>query len=105
MREFEKLPVVVFTNAYVANMIHEALAAGATGVYNKSAITPRQIIDVLDGLLSPEKAIANASKGISATSDKTDGASLNGKDDSNFQKELLTTFMSTATSAVSEMRK
>jgi len=106
MREFEKLPVVVFTNAYVANMIHEALAAGATGVYNKSAITPRQIIDVLDGLLSPEKAIANASRGISAATEKADGASaLNNKDDSNFQKELLTTFMSTATSAVSEMRK
>src|SRR5687767_15861157 len=45
VREFEKLPVVVFTNAYVANMIHESISAGASGVYNKSTATPRQIID------------------------------------------------------------
>jgi len=32
VREFEKLPVVVFTNAYVANMIHESFSAGASAV-------------------------------------------------------------------------
>src|SRR5258705_29659 len=53
VREFEKLPIVVFTNAYVANMIHEAFASGASAVYNKSTVTPRQIIDVLSNMLSP----------------------------------------------------
>src|ERR1051325_10451277 len=53
VREFEKMPVVVFTNAYVANMIHEAFSAGASAVYNKSTVTPRQIIDVVSTLLSP----------------------------------------------------
>src|SRR6187551_1583252 len=51
--EFERLPVVVFTNAYVANMIHESFSAGASAVYNKSSVTPRQIIDVVIRLLTP----------------------------------------------------
>jgi CheY-like chemotaxis protein len=105
-REFEKLPVVVFTNAYVANMIHESLSAGASGVYNKSTATPRQIIDVLNNLLSPEQAQSDASKSIAKSAENT-GASpaLNNKDDSAFQKELLASFMATSAGAVSEMRK
>ena len=51
MQVVEKLPVIVFTNAYVANMIHEAFSAGASGVYNKSSVTPRQIIDVITTML------------------------------------------------------
>lgn len=106
VREFEKLPVVVFTNAYVANMIHESLAAGASGVYNKSTITPRQIIDVLNNLLSPEQAQANATKTASSAPETAETTpALNNKDDSTFQKELLTTFMASSASNVSEMRK
>jgi len=52
VREFEKMPVVVFTNAYVAHMIHEAFIGGATAVYNKSSVTPRHIIDVLTSIFN-----------------------------------------------------
>jgi|ERR1043166_127170 CheY-like chemotaxis protein len=102
-REFEKLPVVVFTNAYVANMIHEAIAAGASGVYNKSAITPRQIIDVLNSLLSPQSAVIQATGSVAAGT--KEAPLFDGKDDSGFQKELLNSFLSTSTTAVSDMRK
>ena len=106
IREFEKLPVVVFTNAYVANMIQEALAAGASGVYNKSAVTPRQIIDVLDSLLSPERARGDAAIPLPDPAETGHATPvLNNKDDSSFQKELLTSFIASSASAVSEMRK
>ncbi len=112
-RDFEKLPVVVFTNAYVANMIHEALAAGASGVYNKSTITPRQIIDVLNTLLSPEQAAAAAAKkGLNGGPTQSTGSTVKinsglnaSKDDTAFQKELTGTFLASSCSAVSEMRK
>ena len=45
--QFHRLPVVVFTNAYVPNMIQEAFAAGASQVFNKATLTPRQILDAL----------------------------------------------------------
>lgn len=50
--EFRQTPVVVFTNAYVPNMIQEAMTAGASLVCNKATLTPRQIIDALAQLFS-----------------------------------------------------
>src|SRR5437667_181567 len=44
---YAKTPVIVFTNAYVPNMINESFLAGATLVFNKATLTPRQIIDSL----------------------------------------------------------
>lgn len=112
MREFEKLPVVVFTNAYVANMIHEALSAGASTVYNKSTVTPRQIIDAVTSLLNPEPATLaprpHTSSGTTATATaNAETASFlnNTADDSAFQKELLRSFEQTSHSAVTEMRR
>src|SRR5688572_3568094 len=47
-KRFEKTPVIVFTNAYVPTMINEAYQAGATQVFNKATLTPRQILEALD---------------------------------------------------------
>lgn len=112
VREFERMPVVVFTNAYVANMIHEAFAAGASAVYNKSNVTPRQIIDVLATLLSPagstppgNPSAASAATAPSATSAETKPAVLRETDDSAFQKELLTAFAASSPAVLNDMRK
>src|SRR5260221_3529027 len=45
--KFNKTPIIVFTNAYVPNMINESFLAGATLVFNKATLTPRQITDAL----------------------------------------------------------
>ena len=101
VREFEKLPVVVFTNAYVANMIHEAFSAGATGVYNKSSVTPRQIIDVINtALAGPSDSAAAAAPALESR-----GSLSSPQEDSAFQTELTKSFLSATPAAVSEMRK
>jgi len=51
--QFAQLPVIVFTNAYVPNMIQEAFSAGATQVFNKATLTPRQILDALFAIMTP----------------------------------------------------
>jgi len=71
---FARTPVIVFTNAYVPNMIQEAFSAGASQVFNKATLTPRQILDALQTLLygntegaaearSPEPSDNAAAKG------------------------------------------
>jgi DNA-binding response OmpR family regulator len=50
--QFAQVPVIVFTNAYVPNMIQEAFSAGASQVFNKATLTPRQILDSLHLLLN-----------------------------------------------------
>ena len=49
--EFQRTPIIVFTNAYVPNMIQESFNAGATQVFNKATLTPRQIVDALHNAL------------------------------------------------------
>src|SRR6185503_1312416 len=50
--KFAAVPIVVFTNAYVPNMIQESFSAGASQVFNKATLTPRQILDALHLLFS-----------------------------------------------------
>ncbi|HXI53810.1 MAG TPA: response regulator [Candidatus Saccharimonadales bacterium] len=59
--KFASVPIVVFTNAYVPNMIQEAFSAGASQVFNKATLTPRQILDSLHLLLNGGKPTADPS--------------------------------------------
>jgi CheY-like chemotaxis protein len=110
--EFERLPVVVFTNAYVANMIHESFSAGASAVYNKSSVTPRQIIDVVIRLLTPGASpttVPAASTGsppaTSVTTTSGAPGALSNVDDAAFQNELLSNFTQSSGAALTDMRK
>jgi CheY-like chemotaxis protein len=49
---FEKLPVIVFSNTYLTNMVQEAWKAGATKCLSKSNCTPKQVIEVVRNALS-----------------------------------------------------
>jgi len=54
--KFSKLPILVFTNAYVTNMISDCFLAGATRVFNKSVLTPKKLAESLQELLAEENA-------------------------------------------------
>ena len=51
-KRFEKLPILVFTNAYLSEFAHEAAAAGANQVFNKATTTPQQILEAANTMLS-----------------------------------------------------
>ena len=48
----DKLPIIVFSNTYLSNMVQEAWKAGATKCLSKANCTPKQVIEVVRGLLS-----------------------------------------------------
>ena len=60
--EFQKLPIIVFSNTYLTNMVQEAWKAGATKCLSKANCTPKQLIDVVrntvtrNGVSSPTTA-------------------------------------------------
>src|SRR5580692_11786786 len=45
--EFSKLPIIVFSNIYLNNMIQEAWKAGATKCLSKTSCTPKDFLDVM----------------------------------------------------------
>jgi CheY-like chemotaxis protein len=55
----QQLPVIVFSNTYLTNMVQEAWKAGATKCLSKSSSTPMQVIEVLRGALSAKGASAS----------------------------------------------
>jgi CheY-like chemotaxis protein len=57
---FEKLPVIVFSNTYLSNMLQEAWKAGATKCLSKANCTPKQLIEVMRSVLSQNGAPAAA---------------------------------------------
>jgi CheY-like chemotaxis protein len=46
-RQFQGIPVLVFTNAYVPNMVDVARQAGANFVFSKSTLTSRQLLEAM----------------------------------------------------------
>ena len=45
MPQFQRVPVICYTNAFVSKLIDEAKAAGATHVFDKSTMTPTMLVD------------------------------------------------------------
>jgi CheY-like chemotaxis protein len=54
--ELRSLPVIVFTNAYLGNMVQSAWKAGANKCLTKAICTPRQVVDVVRHTLAEAEA-------------------------------------------------
>jgi DNA-binding response OmpR family regulator/HPt (histidine-containing phosphotransfer) domain-containing protein len=50
-KRFERMPVFVFTNAYLSEFAVEAAQAGANQVFNKASTTPQQIVEAVSKAL------------------------------------------------------
>jgi DNA-binding response OmpR family regulator/HPt (histidine-containing phosphotransfer) domain-containing protein len=61
-KQFEKLPVIVFTNAYLPDMVADAMKAGARQVFNKATLAPRDITQAVhDAIFSPNTPVPDSS--------------------------------------------
>src|ERR1035437_70263 len=102
--DFQKLPVIVFSNTYMTNMVQEAWKAGATKCLSKANCTPKQLIDVVRGALSQNGAGDPASAPLGAARVSTLNSALpppstladqtpSGDPDAAFQADLRKSFI------------
>ena len=49
--DFQNLPVIVFSNTYLSNLVQEAWKAGATKCLSKANCTPKQVIEMVRNTL------------------------------------------------------
>src|SRR4051812_6374548 len=101
---FSELPVIVFSNTYLTNMVQEAWKAGATKCLSKANCTPKQVIEVLRTTLNinggpagnlPAKQLSQTQTEKATTSAKPANGAATGTamiSDAEFQAELLKTF-------------
>jgi CheY-like chemotaxis protein/HPt (histidine-containing phosphotransfer) domain-containing protein len=95
-----ELPIIVFSNTYLTNMIQEAWKAGATKCLSKASCTPKQVIDVIRSALGSGGAHGAAPPPSATTPPR--GAAASGVDppspsppvsDAEFQAQLRASFV------------
>ena len=80
----QQLPIIVFSNTYLSNMVQEAWKAGATKCLSKANCTPKQVIDVVHTLLVPQASATDAAETPPGDAAESDAA---------VQAELQQTFL------------
>jgi CheY-like chemotaxis protein len=93
--QFGKIPTVVFSNTYLTNLIQEAWRAGANKCLSKSSCNPKDVIDIVRGLIGESDSLVAQLAG-SSNGNGNGAAKLarNGSaNDLEFQADLRTTFI------------
>jgi len=60
--EYRHLPIIVFSNTYLTNMVQDAWKAGATKCLSKSNCSPRQVIDAVRSTLTGSGLTSDTSR-------------------------------------------
>jgi DNA-binding response OmpR family regulator len=91
--EFSKLPIIVFSNIYLANMIQDAWRAGATKCLSKTACSPREFLDMVRQTIGDGGAVPRARSGDTKFRRKSKPATLVAEADTEFQTDLRKSFI------------
>ncbi len=54
--EFARLPIIVFSNTYLANLVQDAWNAGASKCLSKASCSPKQLVEIIRNTLSSNGA-------------------------------------------------
>jgi CheY-like chemotaxis protein len=116
---FEKVPVIVFSNTYLSNMVQEAWKAGATKCLSKANCTPKQVIDMVRSTIggngapgaapSSQAGTPSAPQPVRATSRAVAAPPppervLASDEDAEFQAELRKSFIDSLPSTLNTLR-
>jgi len=110
--QFEQLPVIVFSNTYLTQMIQDAWKAGATKCLSKSNCTPKQVIDVVRSTLPNNGASvgdasaprASDAPNTAVSSGSGGAATSSGEADAKFQSELRKSFVESLPATLGNVR-
>jgi DNA-binding response OmpR family regulator len=99
--EFAKIPIIVFSNAYLTNLIQEAWKAGATKCISKANCSPKELIEVVHRTIRDSVRDRNTNAPASqpaippavATPTPIVHDDFNAENDSAFQDDLRKSFI------------
>ena len=98
--DFARIPIIVFSNTYLTNLVQEAWKAGANKCLSKTNCSPKDVLDVVRQTIGDSGAIPQAgaaSKAAGAKFTDTEG-------DTRFIGELRKTFIETQPATLAALR-
>ncbi len=107
--DFAKVPMIVFSNTYLTNLVQEAWQAGATKCLSKANSTPKQVIDVVRGTIgndgAPQKArMAAAGRAPAPAAPAAAEPTAASDADAEFQADLRKSFIESLPSTLASLR-
>jgi CheY-like chemotaxis protein len=90
--EFSKLPIIVFSNTYLTNLVQEAWKAGATKCISKINCSPKDFLELVHHTVGGSGAFPPAHQKTGDAA-KTKPIALDGGNDAAFQADLRKTFI------------
>jgi DNA-binding response OmpR family regulator len=104
--DLQQLPVVVFSNTYLSNMVQEAWKAGATKCLSKTNCTPKQVVDLVKTMLNRTPSAGETGAPPSQSEEGIASAKNLAAEqaDSAFQDELRQSFINSLPESLSTMR-
>src|SRR6185437_11818407 len=97
-KDFEQVPIIVFSNTYVSKAVQDAWKAGATKCLSKMSCTPRQVIDAVRSTLKSNGA-AETPKPAAAPVHV-----VSAEDDAEFQEQLRGDFFAELPATLNSLR-
>jgi DNA-binding response OmpR family regulator len=105
--QFKTVPIVVFSNSYLSNLVQDAWKAGATKCLSKIDCTPKQLIEVVGKLLQPAPPAATPAPSTARPPHTPPTGVQPPADvdsDEAFQAELRTTFLEGGAETLGNLR-
>lgn len=99
--EFEKTPILVFSNTYLTNLVQEAWKAGATKCLSKSNCTPRHLLEAVRGALG---VAVVGEKAVSAPAVSAAAAPVADRAEQEFQSGLHREFVGSLPGSLTALR-
>jgi DNA-binding response OmpR family regulator len=91
--EFSKLPIIVFSNTYLTNMVQQAWKAGANKCLSKASCSPREVVDVVRNTIGPGGMTSQMGPVVAGETAKTRAANADAEADAVFQADLRKSFV------------
>lgn len=102
--DFQKTPIIVFSNTYLTNMVQDAWKAGAAKCLSKANCTPKQVIEVVRATVGGDNQEKSINKTASPSAAKVAKETSNSEADAAFQAELRQSFVESLPASLSTFR-
>ena len=94
--DFAKLPIIVFSNTYLTNLIQEAWKAGANKCLSKASCSPKEVLDIVRQTIGGGDAMTKAPASAGGSTEpaaKAGKLAASGVQDVAFQGDLRKSFI------------
>ena len=102
--DFARLPIIVFSNTYLTNLIQEAWKSGANKCLSKASCSPKEVLDIVRQTVGDSGAASKAHSPEDDLKAKAEKLTAEGVKDAAFQAELQKTFVDSLPATLATLR-